>query len=358
MRYRPEALLLLALSAVAGRAWAQATEEDRRNTLQTADAIVLPTGESPAFVFLGTSPSSITRPTTVKNLGASLLQGVGADGRVKQGVAFELTPAFYLTKVRLTEYQTQWDKYAISNLQLSLGTVRSSGDTASTDLAIGIRMPLFDAGDPLRNKAFTDEVGAKLKASCVPGTNPDGSPADFDPRANLLCMAKAIDSVATAWDKAHWNASGLMFAGATGLQLKESRFGERRWNGLQFWLSGGLGLGNWGSLVTQATYADNRRSGVDSLQYKALRLGSRLLVGGVRLNGFLEGEFESRWDRSDPIKKDDGQWSAGVEFRVNEQLWLSTGIGEPYEALEQADRTAVFANLRWGVSSKERMDPR
>jgi hypothetical protein len=175
--------------------------------------------------------------------------------------------------------------------------------------------------------------------------------------AGAHAYAKAIDSLATAWDKAHWNAAALVFAGATGVQLEQSRFGERRWNGLQLWLSGGLGLGSWGSLVTQATYADNRRFAVDSLQYKSLRLGSRLLVGGVRLNGFLEGEFESRWDRSRAIKKDDGQWSAGVEFRVSDALWLSTGLGEPYQALTQPDRTAVFANLRWGVSSKARMDP-
>jgi hypothetical protein len=324
-----------------------------------ADEIQTAVPESPAFTYLGTSPAAITRPTTLKNLGADLLQGVGADGQVRQGLAFELTPAFYLTKVRLRDYQTSWDKYALSNLQLSLGTVRSTGDTASTDLALGARLPFIDSGDPLRNPAFTDSVGARIiAAGCVPGNDSTGGPpADFDPEANATCMARAIDSLASSWAAEHWNASALMLAAATGVQLEQSRLGERRWSGLNLWLTGSLGLGRWGSLIVQSTYADNRRSAVDTLQYKALRLGSRLLVGGVRLNGFLEAESEFRWDRSQAVKKDDGQWSAGVEFRVSPELWLSTGFGEPYTALDGPDRTAVFANLRWGLSRKARLDP-
>jgi hypothetical protein len=324
-----------------------------------ADAIATAVPESPAFVYLGTSPASISRPTTLKNLGADIVQGVGADGRVRQGLAFEVTPAFYLATVRLSEYQSRWDKYAISNLQLSLGTVRSTGDTASTDVALGFRLPFVDTGDPLRRRDFTDSVAARIvRANCFPGNDSlGGPPENFDPRANELCMGKAIESLAADWAASHWNASALMLAAATGLQLEQSRLGERRWTGLNIWLTGSLGLGDWGSLVAQTTYADTRRSAVDSLQFKSLRFGGRLLAGGTRLNGFLEAEWESRWDRGSAVKKDGGQWSAGVELRVNPELWLSTGFGEPYDALDEPARTAVFANLRWGISSKARMDP-
>jgi hypothetical protein len=324
-----------------------------------ADRIQTAVPESPAFTYLGTSPAAITRPTTLKNLGAHLLQGVGADGQVRQGLAFEVTPAFYLSSIRLRDYQSDWDKYALSNLQLSFGTVRSTGDTASTDLALGVRLPFIDSGDPLRSAAFTDSVGASIiAAGCVPGNDSTGGPpVDFDPEANARCMAQAIDSLATSWAASHWNASALMLAAATGVQLEQSHLGDRRWSGMNIWLTGSLGLGQWGSLIVQSTYADNRRSAVDSLQYKALRFGSRLLVGGVRLNGFVEAESEFRWDRGRAVKKDDGQWSAGVEFRVSPELWLSTGFGEPYNVLDLPDRTAVFANLRWGLSSKARLDP-
>jgi hypothetical protein len=181
---------------------------------------------------------------------------------------------------------------------------------------------------------------------------------NFDPRANELCMSQAIESLAADWARSHWNASALMLAAATGVQLEQSRFGERRGTGLDLWLTGSLGLGDWGELIAQTTYADTRRASGDSLQYKSLRFGGRLLVGGTRMNGFLESEWESRWDRGSAVKRDDAQWSAGVEFRVSPTVWISTGLGAPYQALEGPDRTAVFANLRWGLSNKARMDPR
>lgn len=354
-----------ALACVATLAWlarpagAQAPDAAYA-TGAAADAIETAVPESPAFVYLGTSPASISRPTTLTNLGADILHGVGADGRVRQGLAFEVTPAFYLARVRLSEYQTRWDKYAVSNIQLSLGTVRSTGDTASTDLALGVRLPLLDAGDPLRDRGFTDSVAARIVAAeCFPGNDSlGGPPENFDPRANQLCLSQAIESLAADWARSHWNASALMLASVTGIQLEQSRFGARRWTGLNLWLTGSLGLGDWGELIAQTTYADTRRSIADSLQYKSLRFGGRLLVGGTRMNGFLESEWESRWDRGRSVKKDDGQWSAGVEFRVSPTLWLSTGFGEPHQALDEPDRTAIFANLRWGLSSKARMDPR
>ncbi len=322
----------------------------------TADLAAGPVPESPAFVFLGASPAEVTRPTTLRNLGASLVEGIDEDGRVRQGLAFEVTPAFYLTSVTLKEYRDSWTKYAISNLQLTLGTVRSSGDSASTDLALGLRMPLLDAGDPMRNKAFTDSIGARLRRSeCIPGG--EAPPDEIDPDATAQCLAAAAAPVAEQWVKNHWNASALTFAAATGIRLEGSRFSRRRWAGMQLWLHGAIGLGDWGQLVGQGSYLDSRLADADSLEYKAMAFGARLLIGGRKLNGFAETSAEFRFDRADFVKKDDGRWSAGVEFLVSNTLWLSTGVGSAYQALDGPDRTLVFANLRWGVSSKARMQP-
>ncbi len=321
-----------------------------------ADLAAGPVPESPAFVFLGASPSEVTRPTTLRNLGASLVQGIDEDGRVRQGLAFELTPAFYLTSVTLKEYRDNWTKYALSNLQLTLGTVRSSGDSASADLALGIRMPLLDAADPMRNKAFTDSIGARIRRSdCIPGG--DEPPAEIDPDATARCLAEAAAPVAEEWVKNHWNASALTFAAATGVRLENSRFSQRRWGGMQLWLHGAIGLGDWGQLVGQGSYLDSRLADVDSLEYKAMAFGARLLIGGRKLNGFAETSAEFRFDRVEAVTKDDARWSAGVEFLVSNSLWLSTGVGSAYQVLDEPDRTLVFANLRWGVSSRARMQP-
>jgi hypothetical protein len=346
----------LALAAVLAALWAlpaRAQDADTQ-TPGAADLVASPLPESPAFVFLGASPSEVTRPTTLKNLGASLAQGIDAEGRVIQGIAFELTPAFYLTDVTLKEYRDDWSKYALSNLQLTLATVRAGGDSASTDLGFGLRMPIFDAGDPMRTKAFTDSIGEAIKRCAPSGPEP---PESVDPEAIERCMAEAAAPVAEEWARSHWNASALTFAAAGGVRLESSLFSDNRWLGLQLWLHGALALGDWGQLIGQGSYVDSRLRDAEQLEYKAVAFGSRLLAGGRRLNGFAETSVETRFDRTDVVKKDDARWSAGVEFLVSRDLWISTGVGSAYQALDEPDKTLVFANLRWGVSSKARMAP-
>ena len=361
----------LLLAALAGAAWttgAFALQVDpaaaENATPGAADLTAGPLPETPAFVFLGTSPSEVTRPTTLKNLGAGLAQGIDGDGRVIQGVAFELTPAFYLTSTTLKQYREDWTKYALSNLQLTLATVRTSGDSASTDLALGFRMPIFDAGDPMRNKEFTDRIGERMQACANlatpagPGDDPNAPAPSGDREAFIACMDTAAAPVGERWAEDHWNASALTLAAATGTRLTQSRFSDRRWLGMQLWLAGALGLSDWGQLVVQGSYLDSRLADVDALEYKATALGARLIAGGSRINGFAELSGETRFDRSDAVKKDDGRWSAGIEFLVGDDLWLSTGLGSTYQELDEPDRTLVFANLRWGVSDKARMTPK
>jgi hypothetical protein len=359
----------LVLAALCGATWTsgavalQVEAEAENAAPAAADLTAGPLPETPAFVFLGTSPSEITRPTTLKNLGAGLAQGIDENGRVLQGVAFELTPAFYLTSVTLKQYREDWSKYALSNLQLTLATVRTSGDSANTDLALGLRLPIFDAGDPMRNQEFTRRIAERMTACAQvvtpppPDADPNAPPESVDRTAFIACMDSAAAPVAKEWLEDHWNASALTLAAATGTRLTSSRFSDRRWLGTQLWLAGALGLGDWGQFIVQGSYLDSRLADADALEYKATALGARLLAGGRRINGFAELSGETRFDRSDAVKKDDGRWSAGIEFLVGDDLWLSTGLGSTYQELDEPERTLVFANLRWGVSEKARMTP-
>jgi hypothetical protein len=48
--------------------------------------------QSPAFTFLGTTPTKVTRPGSIRDLGAALTNGIDADGKAVQGVAVESSP--------------------------------------------------------------------------------------------------------------------------------------------------------------------------------------------------------------------------------------------------------------------------
>ena len=56
-------------------------------------------------------------------------------------------------------------------------------------------------------------------------------------------------------------------------------------------------------------------------------------------------------------KKHAGNWSAGVEFLATPNLWISTGVGDAYAAVEGPDRVVVFADIKWGLSQKARLAP-
>src|SRR5262249_48220686 len=157
-----------------------------------------------------------------------------------------------------------------------------------------------------------------IKARCEPAS-PD---VEVDTVAIVKCLNDAAAPAAEKWARAHWNASALTFAAATAIRLENSRFSQRRWAGLALWLQGSLAVGEWGQVVVQGSYLDSRLAAADSLDYKAMALGGRLLVGGRKLNGFAEASREFRFDRVSAVKKDDGRWSAGVEFLVTNGLWL------------------------------------
>ncbi len=53
---------------------------------------------------------------------------------------------------------------------------------------------------------------------------------------------------------------------------------------------------------------------------------------------------------------DRGEWAAGVEFRIAANLWLSTGFGSQFSALDEPDRLTMLLNIRWATSSKSRLE--
>jgi hypothetical protein len=144
MSARTTLLALLAALAVAGpRLRAQATpttpsskriiptKEDQDSALASGSAGKLAAyyaiPETPATTFLGASAAQITRPVTPKDLLVSLLDGVDAAGKARQGFALEASLSL-LPNLTVTpeEYRRGGFnvKYLLSNTLLSLATAQ------------------------------------------------------------------------------------------------------------------------------------------------------------------------------------------------------------------------------------------
>jgi hypothetical protein len=381
---------------------AAAAQPDVRSADASAPAAVAQAGgklgayyavpEMPATTILGVTPAAITRPITPKDFASSLIDGIDESGHARQGLAIETSLGlFHAFRVPLATYQTSARARFWSNVLLSFATTRTAGDTASTDLAWGVRAPLIDRGDPLAHPAFTRRLGAAL-LRCAPegpprgvfrGQRPGESAGEyraaFDSAtramaadtARQLAMATrraeqlaCLDDAATQTGKdaadSLWNAARLMLAYAGSTRLVGSSFGHGRRLEDRVWLVGALPVATITGPVPIARssqiigYADYvRRHAIDTLpSTSGASVGARLDVGSAALNGF--GEILGEWiDNPAPgAKRSTTALSAGIEFLAAPGTWISTGIGRRYAEAVNADKTVIFANIRWGVSSK------
>jgi len=328
-------LLVVLLVATAARA------QDKRPEL------VASAPESPAFTFLGVSPTHISQPGAVRELGAAMLSAIGEDGRVRQGFALEVTPWSLVPglTVSLRDYQGSWAKYVLANTQLSVGTARAAGSDAATDLSAGIRLTLFDATDPMRDRAFTQAVAEALRA-CTggPTTTEEEIAACADETMARLYAERTAD---------RWNAARLSIGAAAGMRFENSLVTERDYSGVQVWGAGSLPLAGFGQVIGQASYRHTPALGA-AASSDVIAYGGRAVLGGARFGAFgeLVGEARTVGD----VEEDSWVWSAGAELRIAPQLWLSTGLGTRFDALTGDDRAIVLANIRWGVADHSRLD--
>lgn len=126
-----------------GAAATPATGGDQTNTTPTNTTRVTPTStpvgdlrldfsvpDLPALTALGTSPSNVIRPSSVRTLAAALASGITPDGRFQSGLAFELSP------FAAAEAQRTW----LNNFRVSGGWVtEGTGSALSARAAVGLR---------------------------------------------------------------------------------------------------------------------------------------------------------------------------------------------------------------------------
>ncbi len=310
--------------------------------------------ESPAFTFLGATPNLVSRPSSVRDLGAAVLTGVNPDGIVQQGFALDMTPWIYLPgySIPLDAYASSTLQRSLANLQLSVGTVATAGDSASTDFAIGLRTTLFDGTDPMINDSLTSAVGDAL-GRCAAGVGPGLSPEEGEEK-----IQECADSVALeAWGEysaAHWNAGFLSLGVAAGARAPDSRLNASEYAGLKAWVVGGAPLFELpAQFLAQLTFADRPALSGDPATTE-FTYGGRLLVGSASFHAFVEGIGVSISDP--PGGEETGlSWSGGLEFQLADGMWASTGFGQRFEGLDAPERVVVLLGFNFGVVAESRV---
>lgn len=128
-----------------------------------AFALNLSVPESPAFVALGITPDKVTRPTSPRQIGAALLNGVDDQGNLQTGVAIDFVPYLALgggddltlARYRQNDFGPVSMRRLASRFALSAATSKGTdSDDKSVRLAVGFRLTPWDEGDARTNTSI------------------------------------------------------------------------------------------------------------------------------------------------------------------------------------------------------------
>ncbi|HTA74500.1 MAG TPA: hypothetical protein VK733_09520 [Gemmatimonadaceae bacterium] len=337
---------LLAATQVSAQSTQAATEQAKTASDQSTTYAI---PEIPAASFLGVTPATIGRPSAPKDVLTSLLNGVDANGRVQQGLAIEGSP-YIIPGVTITpdEYSTKPLMYLLANTRLSFATARASGDTSSTSAALGLRMQIFDFGDAMMDKKYRQRLATAIGA-CKPTTFPVDSAALAK---SLACIHK-VDST---YVRDNWNSLRLSIAGAHGITFDSSYIKRERNLGDQLWLTFGAPVTKFGEIVAYVQLAETDKHGTTPY-YSSWSEGGRAMVGSPSFDAFFEEVLQQRSTSTATIARRAQSWSAGVEFLVASNLWLSGGFGKPATQGPTPQKTVLLANVKWGLADKARFKP-
>ncbi len=379
-------------------------------SLASAGAAQLPSynvPDDPAFVFLSVSPKRVANPGTLPALGIALAEGVDIDGRVNAGLAVSFLPSNLVRYTLAPErYRNGRPAFWFYNTQISVGTIRKSGDTASTDLAFGFRT-IFAGPEPYSDQSFRNQI-ARVLDRCLTSARGDDTtlivlehrigvrvapvrdstrperilPANdgtagtqdtarmWKPRPNTLdrelaleCGARGKSRELKAWMKDHWNDATLALSAAAGTRFDRSAIRRRASLGRSLWLHGALPIRltrakddkpervNLGQIAAQLHYIQipGGVGGIDDREWEG---GIRAMAGRANVNGFAE---LTRNLKRSGAREDRSSWAAGVEYMIAETLWLSAGVGERYSQLIDHNRDFVFLNLKWGIAREAQL---
>ena len=360
-------------SSVTSRAATAAPIDPDDSMTQVNADLAVP--DSPAFTVLGVTPENVSHPTTPKEFATSLLNGVDQRGNFQTGLALDFVPflTFFGKQTSLNEYGKQRITRFLARTQVSFATTKGVTDEdKSTRLALGLRMTIFDKGDPRLDDALEacydeadDDDRFDSEAFVILRDDSDEVKAEkMVKRGNLLAeLTKPCDDAAR---KRNWNASGWIVGVAPSWISKTGETKNFEWNGGGFWSTIAYGfetvdaLKNNSQLLFHVRYRNNEL--VPDTEDPTLFFSedSFYFGGRLRIAPGLDAKsifsVEGNYIRS---RKDNGPWdnsrrfSLGLERRIAENVWFALSVGGQGGRIDGANHAFMLSSFKWGFQQKK-----
>jgi hypothetical protein len=378
-------LIILLMLAGSGSAFAQ------RDTSQHFPAIEAGWGdlnfavpESPGFKILGTSPSSIMRPTSVRDIAFSVGNYFASNGgTIPQNLAVELSPKLFKPNVSLTDFNNKRFWYTSA---LSVGT--KVNKDKSYAIGVGLKFRILDSQDLRSNATLLNQLNLfgiagnrsysqalihfakeymaadtngntykywrhivdstyKLAAPSTPeGIAIKQKVADYIKNVGKFNPNRIIevrDSIKNSlWNKPIWDVGIAAFFNSKDSLLRNIKPASK----LGLWTTAGFPLCDKGQLLIGVT--GQLRDTVNSrLGVKSLNIGSRAYYGSNDVKGFVEAN--SLWQTG---QKFTYKASLGIETTFFGGMWVDFSLGLSKQGGAKAVFTPGF-NLFFGTGEKK-----
>ena len=303
--------------------------------------------DAPAFKILGTEPSNIMRPSTVRELGVAI-SAVNA-----KGGAIEVSPSLLIGNPTLSSYR---DSPFWHRLRVSAGAQLT--ENGNKDYGIGLRMTFIDDADLRTDPLLTDaliqvghQLGAKeIECSKSIQIDPVLHPEEWA-RAIDSCLTPAVtakyDSIVEAtresakrrnWNKTLWEMGLAELASTPDSSVK--RLQAQKYG---MWSTLALPLFSTRGQILVGLRALVERDSDNVLDRWNGSVVVRGYYGKNDVKGFAEGDWDFRTHAFPTVTA-----SLGVEFSVGNGIWVE-GFAGLSTISGQGAKFTTGLNLRFGT---------
>lgn len=380
-------LILLAIFSV------HSTVESCAEEVNSA-SIDLSIPDNPAFKVLGVTPKKIDRPGSPREFGASLANGVDANGNFQSGIAMDVSVMRFARNTQLETYQKDYGTRFLDRTDFSFGTTKGASETdKSIKMALGVKLTPWDDSDPRLDKpliqCLKDAVDNKtldddgdlilINESIIKEIqNKKGVEVGSEEYKKIEVKIKKLNAAKnklinqlaeskikfcrTEAKSSLWNKSGLSVAIAPTFISETGNTNNIKYSGLGAWTSVSYGIEDYAQIIGQLMYRNNEEVPVTNatnpfFKRDSINFGGQIRFGKPNINGNLEALYSINDNKGGAEDDNIFKYSAGIEFNPAKDFWISLSIGSEF-GNNTGNKLYALGDMKWAFESAPTMAPK
>lgn len=315
--------------------------------------------ESPAFAILGVTPDKIARPANGRELAFGILQGLDEKGNMQNGLAIDFSP-YQLSvgkSITLNQYRNSPYKRILYHTQISTGTSKgSSTDDKSSKLAAGLKVTVFNYGDPrmdLELGTCIQKAEGSVLAKYTP--IPLGTPAEQILAIHTKMKSETEEMAEVCREqssKKNLNKPALDIGVSPVWSSPDGDTKNLDWGGLAVWSSFKYGYEDLLAILNIKYRSKDQRTDptnlANMLEGETVSVGGKFRYGSISNALLLQGVF-SQYEPKGQKKIDEFLYSVGGEIKIADNLWLQASAGST-TGNSSSKPLFVTSQIKWAIS--------